>query len=286
MVERLIGIAVGGGRPGEGAEEDSFPDQSFVVTDGLKSHIVTLLPVRDTGSHLLMFLGEVPPEGRDLWIVRTAIDRSGGAAGSRAQGGVICFAPGTLIRTPGGLRPVESLRPGDRVDTRDDGPQEVLWTGSRRMSGARLYVMPHLRPIRFRSGVLGEGRPEGDLLVSPQHRMLVRGPAAQALFNSDEVLVAAEDLVDGQGVLVDRTMREVTYHHLLLERHEIVWANGVETESFHPSAVALDTIEARDRARLLSILPGVEANPMRYGGFARRSLSTSEAAILRHEKAA
>ena len=43
------------------------------------------------------------------------------------------------------------------------------------MTGARLYAMPHLRPIRFRAGALGQGRPEDDLLVSPQHRMLVQG---------------------------------------------------------------------------------------------------------------
>ncbi|WP_319638953.1 Hint domain-containing protein [Rhodobacter sp. Har01] len=287
MVERLIGLAIDGPQAAlPRAEPDEMPDQSFVVTDGVKSHIVTLVTVRDSASWLLMFLGEVPPEGRDLWIVRTQIDRSGGAAGSRTSGGVICFAPDTLILTPDGARPVQALRPGDRVQTKDDGPQEILWTGSRRMTGARLYAMPHLRPIRFRSGVFGLGRPEGDLLVSPQHRMVVQGPAARMLFNADEVLVAAEDLVDGKGVAVDMTAREVTYHHLLLERHQIVFANGLETESFHPSATELDTVSAPDRARLLAILPGIEVDPQTYGDFARRSLSGPEAAILRHARAA
>lgn len=293
MVQRLIGVAVGtSGDEGEtrtdsdwGRVEDPS-EQSFVVTDGVKSHIVTILPVPDSGVRLLMFLGEVPPEGRDLWVVRTEIDRSGGAAGSRASGGVICFAPGTRILAPEGPRRVEDLREGDRIQTRDNGAQEILWTGSRRMSGARLYAMPYLRPIRFRCGALGNGRPDDDLLVSPQHRMVVGGAAARALFNSDEVLVAAEDLVNDRTVLVDTVLREVTYHHLLLDRHNIVFANGMETESFHPSATALDTIDAHDRARLLSILPGIEVNPMGYGDFARRSLSSSEAAILRHERAA
>ncbi|WP_225026762.1 Hint domain-containing protein [Xinfangfangia pollutisoli] len=287
MVQRLIGVAVGSAEDARpemaplAAEEP--PEQSFVVTDGLKSHIVTILPVPDSGARLLMFMGEVPPEGRDLWIVRTQIDRSGGAAGSRASGGVICFAPGTRILTPSGLCAVESLREGDLVQTRDNGPQQILWTGSRRMTGARLYAMPHLRPIRFREGAFGTGRPDADLLVSPQHRLLVRGATARALFNTDEVLVAAEDLVNDTTVLVDKMLREVTYHHLLLDRHDIVFANGVETESFHPSATALETVDVKDRARLLAILPGIEVNPMSYGDFARRSLSASEAAILRHE---
>lgn len=288
MVERLIGVAVGqetGAAAGKEAEP-AAQDQSFVVTDGVKSHIATILPVPDSGARLVMFLGEVPVAGRDLWVVRAEIDRSGGAAGSRSSGGVICFAPGTMLATPQGTRPVEALREGDLVQTRDNGAQEILWTGSRRMTGARLYAMPHLRPIRFRADAFGTGRPDADLLVSPQHRMLVRGPAARALFNAEEVLVAAEDLVNDTSVLVDTTLREVTYHHLLLDRHDIVIANGVETESFHPSATALDTIDTQDRARLLSILPGIDVNPMRYGDFARRSLSASEAAILRHERGA
>ena len=115
--------------------------------------------------------------------------------------GVICFTPGTLIDTPAGPRPVEALRPGDRVLTRDDGAQELLWVGSRRMSGARLYALPHLRPVRLgavrlgavrlRAGAFGLLRPAADLLVSPQHRLLVRGAAARALFNEPEVLVQA-----------------------------------------------------------------------------------------------
>lgn len=285
MVERLIGAAVG--RAGNGApapETDAeTPQQSFVVTDGLRSHIATILPVPDSGARLLMFLGEVPPADRDLWIVRAEIDRSGGAAGSRASGGVICFAPGTRLLTPDGLRLIETLREGDLVQTRDNGAQPVLWSGSRRMTGARLYAMPHLRPIRIRAEAFGTGRPDADLLVSPQHRMLVRGPAARALFNAEEVLVAAEDLVNDSTVLVDTVLREVTYHHLLLERHDILFANGLETESFHPAATALDTIDAHDRARLLALVPGIDVNPMGYGDFARRSLSSSEAAILRHE---
>ncbi|MFD1808336.1 Hint domain-containing protein [Gemmobacter lanyuensis] len=126
------------------------------------------------------------------------------------------------------------MRPGDSILTRDNGPQPILWTGHRRMTGARLYAMPHLRPIRFRAGALGSGRPEDDLLVSPQHRMLVQGPAARALFNEAEVLVAAEDLLNDRSIVVDHALREVTYVHILLERHNIVFANGMETESFHP----------------------------------------------------
>ena len=146
--------------------------------------------------------------------------------------------------------------------------------------------MPHLRPIRFRSGALGIDRPDEDLLVSPQHRMLVKGAAAQSLFHADEVLVAAEDLLNDGSICIDRNLREVTYVHVLMERHQIVWANGLETESFHPSNSALETVDPGQREGLLNILPALADDPFSYGDFARRNLTPSEAAILRHDRAA
>lgn len=295
MVQRLIGVAVRPDvprlllspadrvAPYEADEPDEVSDQCFIVTDGLQSYPVTILPVPASGARLLMFHGKVPPSERELWIVRAQIDLSGGAMGSRIGGGVICFTPGTRILTPEGPRLIEAMRPGDLIQTKDNGPQEILWRGSRRMSGARLYAMPHLRPIRFRNGALGQGRPDQDLWVSPQHRMVVRGRAATELFSSAEVLVAAEDLVNDHSISIDMAMREVTYVHLMLEHHNVIFANGLETESFHPSNTALEAIDPSERAGLLQLFPSIELNPHSYGDYARRNLSASEAAILRHE---
>lgn len=290
MVRRLIGTAIGKAEfPAEEAAEeggDDLPDQGFIVTDGVQSFALTLIPVPDSGARLVMMLGDVPPVNRDLWVVRTSIDRARVAAGGREGGGVICFTPGTRIATPEGPKLIQTLRPGDRILTKDDGPQEVLWTGNRRMSGARLYAMPHLRPIRFRAGAFGNDRPEPDLLVSPAHRMLVKGAAAQALFGTSEVLVRAEDLLNDASIMVDHALREVTYVHILLERHNIVFANGVETESFHPSNTALEMIDPAQRDVLMAVMPEVAVNPESYGDYARRNLSASEAALLRHDAAA
>jgi hypothetical protein len=286
MVRRLVGVAVGDTEaPGEEIGSDPVPDQGFIVTDGHQSYTVTLIPVPDTGARLLMLVGDLPPVDQDLWVVRTAIDLTHSGAGARTAGGVICFTPDTRLATPMGPRMIRDLQPGDMIETRDNGPQEVLWCGHRRMTGARLYAMPHLRPIRFKAGALGIGRPDEDLLVSPQHRMLLKGPAAQALFNTPEVLVAAEDLLNDQTVIVDHTLREVTYVHILLQRHNVIWANGLESESFHPSNTALDTVDPGQLGALLQLLPGADANPHSYGDYARRNLSSSEAAILRYEMA-
>lgn len=290
MVKRLVGSAIGK-TPVEAVtadlpQDDEAPDQGFIVTDGVQSFALTIISVPDSGTRILMAFGDVPPAGRDLWVVRTSIDRGRVSAGGREGGGVICFTPGTRIATPTGPRLIQTLQPGDLVLTKDDGPQPVIWTGERRMSGARLYAMPHLRPIRFRAGSLGVDRPEPDLIVSPAHRMLLKGGAAQALFGTTEVLVRAEDLVNDSSIAVDHALREVTYIHILLERHNIVFANGIETESFHPSNTALEMVDAAQREGLLAILPEIARNPETYGDYARRNLSGSEAALLRHELAA
>ncbi|WP_425071537.1 Hint domain-containing protein [Sagittula sp. S175] len=286
MVRRLVGAAVTYKTRVDDIEvEHPLTDSSFVVTDGSCSYTVTLIEVGQGARPLLMFIDEIPPAGRDLWIVHHTLDPEGNHASGEQASGVICFTPGTRILTPDGPRLVEELREGDRVQTKDSGAQEIQWIGSRRMTGARLFAMPRLRPIRIRPGAFGIGEPDEEILVSPEHRMVVKGVVARALFNTPEVLVAARDLVNGSSVRLDTSVREVTYVHLLLPRHEVLYANGVETESFHPANTALSTISESDRARLLLRLPTVAENPHTYGSYARRNLSSSEAAILLHEAA-
>jgi len=288
MVRRLLGAALEDAPLPEDpllAMLPELPDQSFTVTDGHAAWVVTLVEVAAGGARLLMFSGGVPPRDADLWVVEVGLDTRPEPV-RLPPPGVICFTPGTLIDTPDGPRPVEALRPGDRVLTRDDGAQELMWIGSRRMTGARLHALPHLRPVRIRAGAFGIGRPTGDLIVSPQHRMLIRGPQARALFNEAEVLVQACDLVNGGSVRVEQGLAGLHYIHLLFERHQVIRANGMESESFHPASTALEMISEPQRAGLLALLPEIAADPLSYGAFARRALSGSEAAILRHDLAA
>ena len=281
MVRRLMGNALAPGAEARAAE--SGEDHHFVLTDGRQSFAATLVGSTGTAAKLLMFMDELPPVDTDLWVVRRTVDLAASDTGSGASGGVICFTPGTRILTANGPVLVEALRQGDRVQTKDDGAQQILWIGSRKMTGARLYAMPHLRPIRIRAGALGIDIPDGDLVVSPQHRMLVRGRAAQALFNAPEVLMAAADMINDRSISVDHALRDVTYIHLLLERHQIVWANRVETESFHPANTSMDTLDPAQRQALLALRPDLGLDPHLYGDYARRNLSGSEAAILRHD---
>ncbi|WP_415921512.1 Hint domain-containing protein [Tateyamaria sp. SN6-1] len=284
MVERLVGAALDHKPLSAVAERDDngVLDSSFVVTDGAKSYTVTLIEVGRGSQPLLMFLDDIPPRDHELWVVHHTLNTHPADQTGDNAGGVICFTPGTWIDTPEGPRLVEDLVEGDRVQTKDGGAQDIQWVGKRRMTGARLFAMPRLRPVRLQAGALGSDRPDQDLLVSPEHRMLIKGDVARALFNTPEILVAAKDLVNGSTVTVDLKVREVTYIHLLLPQHHVIWANGVETESFHPANTALSTLDDADRARLLGQFPDLEYDPHRYGAYARRNLSSSEAAILRH----
>lgn len=268
--------------PAPGAPVD---DASFTVTDGRRTWTITTVETGPARAPLLMFLGDVPPVRAELWVVSHSLEAVAGTARAPARGGVICFTPGTMILTEGGPVPVEALSEGKMVQTKDNGCQPVLWAGRRRLSGARLVAMPELAPIRFREGTLDRGVPDAGLLVSPDHRLVLRGARARALFNADEVLVTARDLVNDAGIHVQRGLREVTYVHILLPRHEIVFANSVETDSFHPASIALSSLEDSQRDTLGALLPEVERDPQSYGGFARRVLSHSEAAILRADAA-
>jgi len=75
----------------------------------------------------------------------------------------------------------------------------------------------------------------------------------------------------------------VTYVHMMLMQHEVVFANGVATESFHPASAALATMQSADQVRLFDKVPELQGNAHAYGPFARRVLTNSEAAILRHD---
>jgi hypothetical protein len=165
------------------------------------------------------------------------------------SGGVICLTSGTRIRTPEGSRLVQDLRIGDMVQTKDNGAQEIVSKDARRMTGASMFAMPHLRPIRM--GALGVERPDEELFVSPSLRMLIQEDEVMAMFNTPKILVAAKDLINGKAVTVNVTVQQVKYIHLLLSNHQMLWANGVETQSFHPASAALKTLEGFDRKRRL-----------------------------------
>ena len=168
---------------------------------------------------------------------------------------VICFAAGTLIETQAGPVPVEELSRGTLIATRDNGFQPVQWIGCRALSAQELEAAPKLRPIRIGAGSLGQGQPSRDLLVSPQHRVLVRSAIAQRMFGAREVLVAAKQLVGIDGIAIANDLGSVRYYHFMLARHEILISNGAATESLFTGPEALRSVGPGARAELEALFP-------------------------------
>ncbi|WP_295043429.1 Hint domain-containing protein [uncultured Paracoccus sp.] len=152
---------------------------------------------------------------------------------------ITCFTSGTLIRTPSGECLVQDIRAGDMVMTRDNGPQAVRWVGARHVSGAEIAANPALAPVRIAAGALGPDLPAQDLLVSQQHRILVRSAIAARMFGARELLVAAKHLTGVEGIDILTDAPGVTYVHLMFQAHEILVSNGAESESLYPGPQAL-----------------------------------------------
>ncbi|MBE9635496.1 Ig-like domain-containing protein [Salipiger mangrovisoli] len=191
-----------------------------------------------------------------------------------------CFTPGTLIATPQGERLVEDLKVGDRVITRDNGIQEIRWVGRKELTGFELARQPHLRPVLIQKGALGKNLPEHDLLVSPNHRVLVANDRTAFYFDEREVLAAAKHLTGLPGVDEVETMG-VAYIHFMFDQHEVVLSNGAWTESFQPGDYTLKGIGDEQREEIFALFPELEhAEGLQAYGAARRSLKKHEAQLL------
>ena len=227
---------------------------NFGGSGGSNFHNIEAIAVVDNGTNGL------PPLGQPLNIIQSIDLAPGQAAGDTLDYGEYapCFAEGAMIRTPGGLVAVQDLRVGDIVETLDSGPRALNWVGSR-----SVYGRGPMAPIMIPKGAFGAS---ADLSVSPQHRILISTPRSELMVGEREALVKARDLVGRSGVR-RAPVETVTYFHLLFDRHEIVFANGVASESFQPGVRSMSTFDQSVRAEILNLFPEL-GNP---GGAAFRS---------------
>lgn len=174
---------------------------------------------------------------------------------------VVCFAADTLIETATGPVSAGDLAVGDMVLTRDAGLQPIRWIGQRHLDAAELEAAPKLRPIRIAKGSLGDNSPAQDLVVSPQHRVLLRSRIAQRMFGAAEVLVAAKQLCQVDGIDIATNLDAVTYVHFLLDDHQIVYSNGAQTESMYTGTEALKSVGHAARDEIFAIFPELRDAP-------------------------
>ncbi len=183
-----------------------------------------------------------------------------------------CFVAGTLIATPRGAIPVETLQPGELVLTRDNGAQPLRWIGCKTCKASGRDA-----PVRIQSDALGR---HDEIRLSPNHRVLMASARGEVMFGMSETLVKAKHLVNGDTVRRDSHGGDVTYVHLLFDRHEVVCANGLFSESYHPGDQTLGAFDPETRDEVLRLMPDLTEPGFGYGPTARPTLQGFEARML------
>lgn len=237
--------------PGDGAGDVIVGGED---PDGLDNDVLDL-----TGSDIssIVFDTEDPTYDPETGISESGLVTfadGGTLSFSEIETVIPCFTPGTLIATSKGERLVEELQPGDLIITRDNGFQEIAWVGAKKMSAFDLAQRPNLRPVFVAAGSLGQGLPERDMMLSPNHKVLFASDLNELHFEDREVLVAAKHLIGMPGIR-QVEVTQTTYIHFMFERHEVVLSEGAWTESFHPGDFSLNGMDHGARNEILTLFP-------------------------------
>lgn len=223
-----------------------------------QSTLVTTIPVfQDTSGNVFMVIQDSKPElasqGIDSVTFTSVVssDYTGITQDAMDDHDFVCLTAGARVETPVGPVRMDRLRRGDLVLTLDSGPQPIRWIGKRRH---RFEERPHPgQPIRIDKGAFGPGLPRRDLILSPNHRVLLKTEASHALHDPLGALAPAKALTRLPHVRRLTGRREITYFNLLLPRHEVIIADGIAVESLFPGPevfASLDGIERSDWLRL------------------------------------
>lgn len=218
----------------------------------------------------------------DSFVIQAAPTTSGAAPVTQTIDITIfgvCFAAGTLMATETGPVAVEDLRIGQKLLTRDNGTQPVLWRGGGLCPEHDWRGDPRLLPVRIRAGALGKETPARDLHVSQNHRILVCDARAELYFGETEVLVAAKHLCALPGVDIVEPQGPLAYYHILCGTHDVLCANGCPAESMLLGDEALVAIAPDDLMHLDDVMSGAGGLP-EAASACRRILSRREAMLL------
>ena len=275
-------LIVGGGND---LADGGYGNDTFYVTKGDHQIIggedadgmdIDVLDLSGAGNYTIQYTG---PESGTISFLNAAGQVTRTATFKEIER-VICFTPGTGIATMSGQRPVEELKIGDRIFTRDNGAQEIRWIGRKRITLGAGTLSQKLQPILIRRGALGYGLPDRDMLVSPNHRVLLVNSQAQLYFDENEVLVAAKHLVGMPGIEHWITS-QVEYIHFLCDRHEIVLSNGAWTETFLPGDQGMSTLADAQQEEIFRLFPELKTRKQDAAFVtARRTLKRYEAELL------
>ncbi|WP_299889744.1 Hint domain-containing protein [uncultured Ruegeria sp.] len=266
------------GGPTQTFDGTSIFNATITYIDGTTANITAVVAQDVNGNAYLMpeFTANTDQVALEAGAIRSITlnslngnNFSGLTANRQSWDLVTCFTSGTLIRTNCGERSVEQLSVGDKIQTLDHGLQTLRWIGQRTVQAQGPFS-----PVLIQAGALGNQR---DLLVSQQHRMLLEDWRIELHTGHAEALLPAKQLVNGRDIRI-LPGGAVTYFHLMFDQHELVWAEGCLSESFHPGIQGWNSLDDAARQEILSLFPELAADGIStYGPTARPMLASYEA---------
>lgn len=190
---------------------------------------------------------------------------------------------GTQVRTPCGPRRIEHVRAGDLIVTRTKGLQPVRMVWRRELRDVDLRGRPEAAPVRLKTRAIGPMMPQQDLVLAPEHPVLVPGYRLDGLAGSIGGLMEAGELAGtSDAAYVDRSLEEAPLFHLVFDSHQIFMANGLPVGSVDLTADVLERLEPSLRDEVLEIFPRLNREPAAYPG---AEFCTVTADAYRHDAA-
>jgi len=242
-------------------------DEQFYEIAKPGGGVINIERIEINGQHVGYIVTEPLVEGTDYTQtatgdVKSAL-QSGGVdsrlAYSEVQA-VPCFGPGVMIDTENGSLPVDWLATGDRLLTLDHGYQPILWIGRTRMRANDMAACTALRPVTVPADRFGPDGPIRDLVLSPEHRVLVASARIELATGNNQALAPCRFLFATSEQQADAGPfpDDFCYYHVLLARHEIIRAEGLWVESFFPGPMAMKALPPGSRRQIHRALGGAD----------------------------
>jgi len=243
------------------AKGQIYDEEFYAAWDGVNPHIY-IESVEIGGTHIGYIVSEPLTPGTSYSQSATGdVDPSTAAAYSTFTDvpySMPCYALGTMIDTPQGPQAIETLRPGDQVLTLDHGAQAARWV--RHAEQPLEAVDTDAKPVLIKAGSLGSGCPKNDLIVSPQHRILVGGLRQLRAACGTEAFAPAKSLTVLPGIRHMKGKEAITWIHFACDRHEVVTANGCLSESLLLGPMVVNGLRTAERLTVTGIF-GLATTP-------------------------
>jgi len=133
-----------------------------------------------------------------------------------------CYLKDTLILTPEGKKKIQELNINDEILNHDQKSIKIKWIGKQIINPVFAKLNKEL-PIKISANAIDINIPERDLFLSPDHSIFLEG-----------LMINAKALVNGHTIYqVSEWKDDVEYYHIMTENHEIIYSEGVPSETLH-----------------------------------------------------